>query len=118
MRELNCTGIESLPGLQSTPLCENDSLPLTTTTGVYDSPPATDPDHQLERTIQRVLQDLPGVIFDSLVIRRVPSGVCLQGYATIEDRDLDLGLIARGIDGVGDVIDRIVAIRRDSLPPR
>jgi hypothetical protein len=118
MRDPKCTGKEPFPGLQSTPLCENDSPTLTAATGVCDSPIATDPDHQLERTIQRILQDLPGVTFDSLVIRRIPSGVCLQGYAIIDDRDLDLGLIARAIDGVGDVLDRIVAIRRQSLPPR
>jgi hypothetical protein len=112
------TGTGSVPGLQSTPLCEIDALSLTTAEGDCDCVTGTDPDHQLERTIQRVLQELPGVTFDSLVIRRVPSGVCLQGYATIEDHDLDLGRITRGVDGVGDVLDRIVAIRRHTLPPR
>jgi hypothetical protein len=118
MREPSVTEKEAFQGLPTTPLCEHDPCWLATETGDGESQVAPDPDHQLERKIQRVLHDLPGVTFDSLVIRRLPSGVCLQGYATIEDLDLDLGLIARGIDGVGEVLDRIVAIRRNSLPPR
>lgn len=105
-------------GPQVTPLCEYDSPAPPPKTDDCESPVAPEPDRQLERTLQRVLQDLPGVTFDSLVIRRVPSGVCLQGYATIDADDLDLGVIARGIAGVGDVLDRIVAIRRPPLPPR
>lgn len=111
-------GTETWQGLHVTPLCEQDSsaTPLGMDDG--DWPVVTDPDRQLERTLRRVLQNLPGVTFESLVIRRVPSGVCLQGYAIIDDGDLDLGMIAQGIDGVGDVLDRVVAIRRTSLPPR
>lgn len=118
MRDQISTGKEPLPGLHSTPLCEVDSLPRTTVTADCDTAAGTGQDHQLERQIQRVLQDLPGVTFESLLIRRVPSGVCLQGYATFEDGDLDVGRIARGIDGVGNIVDRIVTIRRNSLPPR
>jgi hypothetical protein len=118
MREPQGTVQETLRGLQSTPLCENEPFRLTTVAADTDSQPVTEPDHELERKIQRVLQDLPGVKFDSLVIRRLPSGVCLQGYATVEAGEFDLSLIARGIEGVGDVLDRVVSIRRNSLPPR
>lgn len=118
MREPQGTVKKTFSGLQSTPLCEIEPFRLTTVAADSDSQPVTELDHELERKIQRVLRDLPGVTFDSLVIRRLPAGVCLQGYATIEADEIDLGLIARRIEGVGDVLDRIVSIRRNSLPPR
>lgn len=118
MRETDFNGEEPFRGLQSTPRRDNDRLGPPPVTGECASPVLKDSDHQLERRIQRVLQELPGITFDSLVIRRLPSGVCLQGYATIEDHNLDLGCVAREIVGVGEVLDRIVAIRRPPVPPR
>lgn len=35
--------------------------------------------HEVEQTIWRELQSIPGVHFSSLTVRRLPRGVCLQG---------------------------------------
>jgi len=117
MRELCETMDEAAPGPQTTPLCEN--APPRFAAEACDGW-ATLPgcgDHRLERDVRRRLEELSGVHFNSLVVRRIPNGVCLQGHALIEDEGLDLNSTVREVDGVDQVLNRLVMMRH-VVPPR
>jgi hypothetical protein len=69
--------------------------------------------HRLERAVQRHLLAHPKLRFSTLVIRRIPNGVCLQGV--LEDSvDLDICSLARSVAGVNEVLNHLVVRQRPS----
>ena len=49
----------------------------------------------------------PGIRLQSLVVRKTPSGVCLEGRGEFEP-DLDLNAMLTDIDGVAEVINHLM----------
>jgi len=64
--------------------------------------------HDYERDIQRKLQDLPGLHFSSLVVRRLENGICVQGVVEINGPHPDVVQIVREITGAANVVDQLV----------
>jgi hypothetical protein len=67
-----------------------------------------DAPHHMEREVHRRLQGQPGIDIKSLVVRRTPSGVCLEGRIETQDRDVDLRQLMAGIPGLSEVINHLV----------
>jgi hypothetical protein len=68
--------------------------------------------HRLEKAVQRRLLAHPDLRFSSLVIRRIPKGVCLEGVLE-NDADLDVCHLARSVAGVDEVLNHLVVRRAD-----
>jgi hypothetical protein len=67
--------------------------------------------HRLEGAVRRHLLSHPKLQFSTLVIRRIPNGVCLQGV--LEDSvDLDVCSLARSVAGVNEVLNHLVVRQR------
>lgn len=66
--------------------------------------------HGLEQAVHRRLCSQPGLQIASLVIRRIPNGVCLEGVLE-SDTAQDVCTLARSIAGVDEVLNHLV-IRR------
>lgn|GEM_PF-661940 len=64
--------------------------------------------HGMERAIQQRLLSSPDVEFTSLVVRRVPGGVCLQGVMQVSGDLPDVTRLAMEVAGVQRVINRLV----------
>ena len=107
----NRQDLESAPAV--TPLCEAYP-PRTACDGFGCSPSDTGvtwtPElvHRTEFEVRRELLSENGVSFDSLVVRRIPCGVCLQGYVAFDDQPHDLEEIARRVTGVEQVLNHLV----------
>jgi hypothetical protein len=63
--------------------------------------------HRLEQAVQRHLLSHPQLRFSTLVIRRIPNGVCLQGVLE-HSVDLDVCSLARSVAGVNEVLNHLV----------
>lgn len=75
--------------------------------------------HEVEQTIWRGLQSIPGVHFSSLTVRRVPRGVCLQGVMEV-DADgacLDVCHLVRQIASIENVVN-LLLVRESSRSVR
>lgn len=70
--------------------------------------------HRLEQAVQRRLLAQPDLRFASLVVRRIPNGVCLEGVLE-QEGDLDVCNLARTVDGVVAVLNHLVIQRPVSL---
>jgi hypothetical protein len=66
-----------------------------------------DAPHGLEKAVHRRLRAQPGLRFASLVIRRIPNGVCLEGVLE-SDADQDVCNLARSVAGVDEVLNHLV----------
>ncbi|MCP4170330.1 MAG: hypothetical protein GY758_06105 [Fuerstiella sp.] len=64
--------------------------------------------HLLETQVHRELLSDTHLDFSSLVIRRIPNGVCLQGVVEIDDPKADVSGSAMRVKGVGNVQNRLV----------
>jgi hypothetical protein len=67
----------------------------------------TGPPHRLEQAVQRQLLSHPKLRFSTLVIRRIPNGVCLQGVLE-SSVDLDVCSLVRSVAGVNEVLNHLV----------
>jgi len=70
--------------------------------------------HALERAIQLELLNQSDVRFSSLVVHRIPDGVCLQGVIEIDNDLPDIERITRELSGVNRVMNHLVVRRRAS----
>jgi hypothetical protein len=68
-------------------------------------------EHELELTVQRELLAQPGMDFASLVVRRIPGGVCLEGVLETSAGVEDVVSLAQRVTGVEQVLNHLV-IRR------
>lgn len=101
-----------------TPLCE--SFPPRFAADEYGGRMTVVPGaaHQIELDVRRALLAEAGVSFDSLVVRRIPFGVCLQGFAEFDDESWDLAEVARTVPGVEEVRNHLVVVERPPRRPR
>ena len=67
-----------------------------------------DAPHSLEREVHRRLQTHPGLEIKSLVVRRTPSGVCLEGRIEMQDGNVDLRRLMTGVPGLNELINHLV----------
>lgn len=72
--------------------------------------------HQLEREVRNRLMAEPSLNFTSLVVRRVRSGLCLEGVLETDDSDVEVSRLVRQICGVSQVLDRLVVHRAHQVP--
>ncbi len=72
--------------------------------------------HQLEREVRNRLMAEPSLNFTSLVVRRVRSGLCLEGVLETDDSAADVSRLVRQICGVSQVLDRLVVHRAHQVP--
>ena len=64
--------------------------------------------HQLETDVRRALNAANGVDIGSLVVRRLPNGICLEGVIRVSSDDFDVCGAVREIEGVGEVVNHLV----------
>jgi osmotically-inducible protein OsmY len=74
--------------------------------------------HQIEQEVQRELRAQPSWHFSSLVVRRIDDGVCLQGVLEADDDLVDVSNIAKRVDGVRQVLNRLVITPRRQIPAK
>lgn len=72
--------------------------------------------HQLEQEVRNRLMAEPSLNFTSLVVRRVRSGLCLEGVLETDDSDVEVSRLVRQICGVSQVLDRLVVHRAHQVP--
>ncbi len=72
--------------------------------------------HQLEQEVRNRLMAEPSLNFTSLVVRRVRSGLCLEGVLETDDSDVEVSRLVREICGVTQVLDRLVVHRAHAVP--
>lgn len=70
--------------------------------------------HRVEHAVQRALLGHPHLHFASLVVRRINNGVCLQGVLEADENAPDVSSIAQRVDGVQQVLNRLVVTPRRS----
>ena len=70
-------------------------------------PRCVDAPHGLEEAVHRRLRSQPGLRIASLVIRRIPNGICLEGVLE-SDTDEDVCNLARSVAGVDEVLNHLV----------
>lgn len=68
--------------------------------------------HQVEHAVRRELLAEPHLRFASLVVRRINDGVCLQGVLEADEDSPDVSTIAQRVDGVHQVLNRLVVTPR------
>ncbi len=72
--------------------------------------------HDVEAEVRRELLATSGVKVSSLVVRRLPNGVCLQGVLHLNDASVDIGSAIRRVPGIQQILNRMV-ICQDSQTP-
>ena len=68
----------------------------------------SDPAHQLASDVRRALLSEDGLDIASLVVRRVPNGVCLEGVVRVNGDDVDVCRAVRKLEGVGEILNHLV----------
>lgn len=63
--------------------------------------------HSVERQVQRKLLANPSLRFSSLVVRRMPDGICLEGVLTANE-GADVCSLARQVEGVSRVLNHLL----------
>jgi len=71
--------------------------------------------HGLEQDVRRSLLANPNVRISSLVVRRMPNGVCIEGVLETDDGPPDVCALVRRIPGITEVVNHLV-VRRP--PPK
>lgn len=66
------------------------------------------PMHPVEYEVLRKLRSEPRLKISSLVIRRIPAGVCLQGVIESDPDQVDLQQLLQQVDGVDQVVNQLV----------
>ena len=72
--------------------------------------------HQLEQEVRNRLMAEPSLHFTSLVVRRVRSGLCLEGVLETNESEADVSRLVRQICGVSQVLDRLVVHCAHQVP--
>jgi osmotically-inducible protein OsmY len=67
--------------------------------------------HRIEQEVQRKLLSDPGMHFSSLVVRRIPEGVCLEGVLETSENGCNVSQLIQSVKGVHRVLNHLV-IRR------
>lgn len=75
-----------------------------------------DAPHGVENQVRHALESRPDIKIQSLVVRRIPRGVCLQGTVVENDQGVDICGLVRAIDGVTEVLNHLVEYQSESKP--
>lgn len=102
---------EVLPAVESSTV--RTSIADTATLSLEDSVFIDLGKHRVEYAVQKQLLSHPELHFSSLVVRRTPNGVCLEGVVETTAEGPDVCRLARSVAGVGEVINRLM-VRRHS----
>jgi len=62
----------------------------------------------LETEVRRALNSAEGLDIGSLVVRKLPNGICLEGVVRVSSDDFDVCSAVREIEGVGEVVNHLV----------
>ncbi|MDX1968413.1 MAG: hypothetical protein SFV23_14650 [Planctomycetaceae bacterium] len=71
--------------------------------------------HSIECEVSHRLQQVPELEIETLVVRRTPCGVCLEGRIEVNG-DVDIPKLLRGIPGLDEVINHLVVVPADPKP--
>jgi len=82
----------------------------TTDSGIFS------PMHPLEYEVIRKLRLHPSIKISSLVVRRVPDGICLEGWLESSPHDPELAAFLREAEELATVVNRLVCCRQP--PPK
>lgn len=83
----------------------DDPVPAQSAVGVCGD--GTCDGHNLESKVHRWLTLHPGLRFLSLVVRRIPDGICLEGVLESEEGAPDLEVMLGHLPGVTRVVNNI-----------
>ena len=73
------------------------------------TPPANLPSiHSLEMRIRHDLMAVPQLRFSSLVVHRIPDGVCLEGVVTTTAEEATVSQLVKQVAGVDEVLNHLV----------
>lgn len=89
-------------------LALDDPVPSGSWIAVVEPEHCVDQPHDVEAEVQRVLLGTPDLDFTSLVVRRVPQGVCLEGVVHSTRPSKDVADLARTVKGVEVVINHLL----------
>ncbi len=64
--------------------------------------------HQVEEEVRRQLLSDPNLHFSDLVIRRLPDGVCLEGFLDVNCDSGHISDLAQRVAGVETVLNRLI----------
>jgi osmotically-inducible protein OsmY len=67
--------------------------------------------HRIEQEVQRKLLSDPGLHFSSLVVHRIPEGVCLEGVLETAENCSSVSQLIRSVEGVNRVLNHLVIHR-------
>jgi hypothetical protein len=73
--------------------------------------------HSVERQVQRKLLAQPNLSFSSLVVRRMPDGICLEGIITSTDGS-DVCSLAKQVEGVNRVLNHLLVQGTEPKPAK
>lgn len=74
--------------------------------------------HSFEARIRHDLMALPELEFSSLVVHRIPGGVCLEGVVSTASDDVDVCQVVREVAGVNAVLNHLVMRPQTAAKPR
>lgn len=86
------------------------AVPPSALAGQRVEPLSTHP-HQVEYDVRRRLLSHPRLRFDTLVVRRIADGVCLQGVLETDSDMTDVERAVAAVKGVHRVMNRLVSKR-------
>ncbi len=64
--------------------------------------------HRIELEVQRKLLSDPRLHFSSLVVHRIPEGVCLEGVLETAENGPNVAQLVRTVEGVNQVLNHLV----------
>ncbi len=64
--------------------------------------------HEIEVEVNRRLQQIPQINIKSLVVRRIPNGVCVEGRIEVGEDQVDLSDWMRDIPGLDEFVNHLV----------
>ena len=67
--------------------------------------------HSMEAGVRRELLADPGFSVSSLVVRRIPNGVCLEGVVRLYDQNTEVDSVARRVTGVKEVQNHLLVCK-------
>ena len=67
--------------------------------------------HSVESGVRREILSDPGISVASLVVRRIPNGVCLEGVVHLREGKTDVNTVARRVLGVCEVQNHMLFCR-------
>lgn len=74
------------------------------------------PLHPLEYEVTRKLRSYPTVKISSLVVRRTPDGICLQGVLESDAEDVEFRQLLCELESLANVVNQLVCCHRP--PPK